>query len=73
MNRLEVPVPLLLTHTFIPRVQQFRQGSRGSLGFNSFCSLLVLSKFTEDPCSDSLDIFNGRIKQLRRKHTQKPH
>ena len=63
---------LLLTHTFIPGVKQFCQRSCGPLSFDSFCSLLVLSKFTEDPCSYSLDVFNGRIKQLRR-NAQKPN
>ena len=62
---------VLLTHTLIPRMKELCQRSCGSLRFDSFCRFLVLSKLTEDPCSYSLDIFNRRIKQLRRKHTWK--
>jgi hypothetical protein len=69
--KLQALVPFLLTHTFVPRVKQLCQRSCGPLSFNSFRSLLVLSKLTEDPCSYSLDIFNRRIKQLRKKHINK--
>lgn len=55
---------MILTNAFISRVKQLCEWCSCSFCLNGLSCLLILGQLTQDTCSYTLDVLNGRVQQL---------